>query len=222
MVQMKNSPLPLTLSICLVFLFTPVSAPAELVSYIDDQGEMHYVNTSFSKVPEKYLSQIEEQLNPPAVENEAPAPQPDLKPETKTGDITQSLPAPDPVEVLISSDCTDCQRLLMLLTAHKIEFSTLDVNTNPRGQELYAETGGELPITKIGTETIPGLDTRTIASIYHAQRKKGKKTDNQTGTQTSVPENEPELNPEPPAGEIPDTDEEMLEEIEPETKVYEF
>lgn len=214
---MKNIQRLLTISAFLLLLM-PDSARSELVSYIDDNGEMHYVNTSFAKVPEKYLSQVEAQLNPPAVENETPAPPPVSEPGTKTGDITKGLPAPDPVEVLTSADCMTCQKLFMLLNAHKIEFLTLDVNTSPRGQELYAETGGELPVTKIGTTTIYGLDVKAIVSTYHAQRSKRKEAEGQIEIQAPVSKETPEPSQQPPAQEAQET----IEEIEPETKVYEF
>ena len=134
---------------------------AEMVSYVDENGEMHYVNTDFAKVPEKYRHQLENE----AVENSIPA-----NPETT---LPQTAPQPiqplmgnqgAPVEILVSLNCPDCQKLEILLKAHKVSYLRYDIDTHPRGKELYEEIGGNLPITKIGEKIIYGVDIKSIVS----------------------------------------------------------
>jgi glutaredoxin len=163
------------LLITFTFLLIPVSVQAKIVSYVDENGQMRFVNTDFAKVPEKYREQVEPKTpdaSAAEVENQNERPSAGPESDVPLTDSEQPLAKPaDPVEVLTKSDCLDCRELQMLLAAHDIEYTTLDIEKSERAKTLYEYAGGgKLPITQIGKRTIYGVDVRTIVSIYHAAR----------------------------------------------------
>ena len=180
-------------TISLLVLTVSAPAKADLVSYIDENGEMHYVNTNFSKVPEQYLDQIKQQKEPSETEQKQPSPSPGQSDQGHLADNPEK-DLPPPVEVLVNAGCLDCKKLELLLKAHKIPYFAFDVDKTDRGKTLYQQMdGGALPITVIGTRTIYGIDILSITSAYHANRSKNKddKSKNPKPPEQTVPNNEP-------------------------------
>lgn len=169
------------LPILSIFL-AALSAKAEMISYVDEDGEMHYVNTDFAKVPGKYRQQIEGDTaaDNSTLNKKVAAPQSEEL-------ATVSKNKEPSVEILVSLDCPDCHKLAILLKAHKIKYLRYDVDQHPYGKELYAKIGGNLPITKIGDEIIYGPDITKIASLL----RKNKATENISSAPSSSETSEP-------------------------------
>ena len=162
-----------------IFLFT-LAAEAKMISYVDKAGEMHYVNTNFSKVPPEYQDQVEEQVSEENnMEGTLPE-EPVKKPKTEK---IEPL-----VEVLVTLDCPDCRKLELLLNAHKVTFHRYDVMSHPYGKELYEKIGGNLPITKIGDQIIYGIDIKRIVSTIQENKKETAAENNLTKTKNKPPE----------------------------------
>ena len=164
-----NKMRPIEFFLLMLSIFTiVVAAEAKMVSYVDKNGEMHYVNTDFSKIPEEYRHQVEETTTEDNTTNKEILKEPSAPPAANpTPENTQNT-----VEVLVSLDCLDCKKLEALLSSHKINYLRYDVNSHPYGQTLYKEIGGELPITKVDNEVIHGLDIQRIVSAARNKKEK--------------------------------------------------
>jgi len=55
-------------SFIILNLFFIHIAQAKMVRYIDEEGDVHYVNPDFVKIPKRYLPQVKSQLKPPEKE----------------------------------------------------------------------------------------------------------------------------------------------------------
>ncbi len=157
--------------LCVFYVSFVTLSEATFVSYTDVKGKKHIVNTDYNKVPDQYLSQVEEQLK--KIKNntsEAVVPEnPLLTNEQQTLPANQQSPTPHPeVEVFIKSNCQDCTRLLTLLDVHQIKFSSYDVENSQVGIDFYKTSGNaELPITRIGPSLIYGNDINAIRNVLN-------------------------------------------------------
>ncbi len=146
-----------------------------MVSYIDEKGKVHYVNTEHAKVPERYQNQIfpkpkrnlnqEEGREEEKVESETPALGNILIPVTapeEPANQNANISNYDLAEILVSEDCSDCSNLELFLNANKVRFVKYDISEKT-GQQKYQEVGeGELPITILGEKVIKGFQIKTI------------------------------------------------------------
>lgn len=155
----------------LFFALLIIPSEAAFVSYTDINGKKHIVNTDYNKVPDRYLSQVEEQLK--KIKNSTPeAGVPENLPpanEQQTLETDQKTPGLNtPVEVFVKTNCQDCARLLALLDVHKIKFSSYDVENSQVGIDFYKTSGNaELPITRIGPSLIYGNDINAIRNVLN-------------------------------------------------------
>ena len=169
---MKQRVILLGLIVCLLSAMSV--GEAAFVKYIDRNGKDHYVNTDYTKVPEEYLYQVRNQIN---ATNQSSS---DTTDNSSDQNATIPLPEPDDgedtslqaVEVFISANCKDCERLETLLQANKIEYMHYDVGSTSMGQEFYKTMGSTpLPITRIGDKIIRGNDINTIKKVLDTSQK---------------------------------------------------
>ena len=140
----------------LIFLFSSRMSAATMVRYIDVYGKAHYVNTKYSKVPERYLDQVQDQL-----EEEKPEPV-EKEPQKQENDTFTPADVGVKVEVFNAGESEDCRKLEVLLRAFKIPYTKYDVNETDYGREVFSSVGGKLPITKIGSKIFHGYKIRDI------------------------------------------------------------
>ncbi len=146
-----------------------------MVSFKDEKGQIHYVNTDYSKVPEKYRAQIEEGKKERQTSKEEgmadqnPLDLSELKQssaveyqvfEKKKG--LKNLP----IKVFTSTTCADCHKLITLLRANHIPFETYHVGHDQKAKQLFEQVGtGILPLTQIGLDWIPGYEPKKILNL---------------------------------------------------------
>jgi len=162
---MKRSVLILSL---LYLTYTAVGEAA-FINYTDVNGKIHYVNTEYGKVPDRYLSQVQDQLDkikatpiPTAMTDPSQFSQ---NPQLNTFTYLNPNVNQSPVEVYVKADCKDCERLETLLQANQIKYMRYDVEYTSMGKELYRTMGNTaLPITRIKGQIIPGSNINAIKS----------------------------------------------------------
>ena len=159
----------------LFFLGTVAPAQAIMVQYIDEYGKVHYVNTDYANVPQKYYYQVKDQIekaakktdaekaaaNPSPVKTPEPEPTPappPIDPEAEE----ETKKEPKKVELFVGADCSQCYLLESVLRQRKIVYQKYDIGSDP-GREKYHELGvRELPVTKVGSKVILGFDLNGI------------------------------------------------------------
>ena len=139
---------------------------AKMVYYFDEAGKIHYVNTDYSKVPDRYGPQVRRQLE----KIKAPAAEPieENPKDEPAAEISENatIPTAQPlVEVFVQPDCLECRKLEINLKAKKIFYKRYDINYDHYGQQVYAQINGELPFTRIGEEIIYGNNIKRIEEI---------------------------------------------------------
>ncbi len=167
---------------CVIFLILAVfsltrQADAAFVSYKDTSGKMHYINTDYTKVPDQYLSQVEDQLkkieadkaknnfvNFPGQNTNIPTPgwipsdDQDQQPQN-----TNKI-----VEVFYKTNCEECMRLRVLLDANNIQYSLYDIENSFPGIEFYKMMqNAALPITRVAGAIIHGNDILAIKNALN-------------------------------------------------------
>ena len=169
------------------------SAIAEMVHYIDEQGKMHFINTETSHIPEKYRSQIADQI--PAISQgreameaaaEARRQAKLLAPTTPVANPRNSVPtgkAKAPlVEVFVGMDCPECDRWESTLRKNRVPYARYDVKYHPHGQEVYSKMSSPLPFTMIGNEMIQGEDIERLLSLLKSPQKTTEPKSEERGT----------------------------------------
>ena len=153
---------------------------AAIVYYYDEQGRIHYINTDYMKVPERYRWQVEEQLRRKGLmddnKKESRKETVGSTEENETSSAGRSAPASvDPfarqkVEFFTRPGCAECYRLEMLLRAHKIPYVRYDITCV--GKECprspYGIPSGTPPMTRVGDVVIQGKDIQKISEAYEA------------------------------------------------------
>ena len=67
----------------------------------------------------------------------------------------------------MSNDCPNCTALELFLQAKGIEYTRLDLDTNPQAKKMYHQLGGGgVPLSKIRGRIIRGFDPFEIMSVY--------------------------------------------------------
>ncbi len=154
--------------------FFTTQADAAFVSYKDTSGKIHYINTEYTKVPDQYLSQVEDQLK--KIEADKTKNNfiniPDQNINAPIGWMPNNIQSQEAeniakvVEVFYKTDCEECMRLRVRLDANKINYSLYDVENSSPGMEFYKTLPNtQLPITRIGKTIIYGNDINAIKNV---------------------------------------------------------
>ncbi len=155
-----------TKRICLLtilFIFLPTLSLAEIVTYKDDQGRTHFVDSS-DKVPAEYKDQLKDAKPLPTISRPGKA----KYYKTKKGDYSVSRRRKAKVEVYVTSWCGYCKKLEKFLSANKISYSRYDVEKDPAAMKRYKELGGNgYPFTRIGDKSISGYSEGQIKSALN-------------------------------------------------------
>ena len=152
-------------------------AQAVMVKYIDEFGKMHYADTDYTNVPEKYYYQVKDQIEKaqkqdtkaaPAEEKPAPKAPLESTVSSKTGSpfLTPAVPTTENqtknVELYVKADCSQCFLLESVLRQRKIIYAKYDVESD-LGRHKYRALGvKEVPVTKVGGQIIVGFDLNGI------------------------------------------------------------
>ena len=134
---------------------------ADIVSYVDDRGSRHFVE-SIERVPEQYREQAKQSKPLPPINKLATtglAPAPLLEPKGASSNKT----APT-LEVFVTSWCPYCQALEEYLTSRKIKYRRYDIEKNAEGKKIHKSLGGGgIPVSRInGTKVIRGFNKATF------------------------------------------------------------
>lgn len=154
----------------MLFIQTSVGY-AVMVHYLDENGKIHYVNTAVAQVPERYMEQVRPQLEAAeraqAEERREETP-PAIAPEDQDGMADDQTSGPPKVilDVLMTPHCKGCMRLFSQLRANKIFFRSHNIETSPRGKELYQQYQDmPLPITIVGDQAVSGPNILKIKQL---------------------------------------------------------
>lgn len=171
----------LSLGISLI-LISP--AHAIMVKYVDEFGKIHYVDTDYTNVPEKYYYQVKDQIEKAKKDDASTSPA-DEKSIVKTSLEKKSETEQQPpfilspavtqkeqtkqVELFVKTDCSQCFLLESVLRQRKIIYQKYDIESD-LGRDKYRALGvHEVPVTKVGSEIIVGFD---LNGIYTALNEK--------------------------------------------------
>ncbi len=169
---------PITIAFLLFTLCA--SSEAKMVRYVDEQGKVHYVNTNFSKVPERYREQVEPKKtsteSPESPKENNPIDNPPSPPKTTSpspnNELSTSSPQDYQVEVLVNFDSLDCVKLVNFLESHNISYIPYDIQNSDIGRQKYNQVGkGEIPITIMGNEIVKGYDLKKVYNILVRDKK---------------------------------------------------
>jgi len=175
-----------------VFVTCAVKAgEAAFVKYKDKDGKEYYVNTDYTKVPDQYLDQVRDQLQ--EIKEKA-MPAANITPDTP-GKNKQNLLSwtgnpstfvTGSVQIFVSSNCQDCQRLETLLQVNQIKYMRYDVEYSSMGKEFYKTMGStQLPITRIGDKLIQGNNINAVKNVLQKMAQAAQGPNQPAPTQTS-------------------------------------
>ncbi|HOY09524.1 MAG TPA: hypothetical protein PLB05_05545 [Candidatus Omnitrophota bacterium] len=159
------------------WLTQTTAAYAVMVHYYDENGKIHYVNTTVAQVPQRYMDQVRPQLEAAeraqAEEKKEDVPLMGGGQNLDEGDAQTANPPKVILDVLMTSHCKGCMRLFSQLRVNKIFFRSHNVETSPRGKELYQQYQGmPLPITIVGDQAVSGPDIIKIKQLLEETGKK--------------------------------------------------
>jgi glutaredoxin len=137
-------------ALLLLLLVLPCLVNADIVSYIDERGRKHYVD-SLERVPEQYR---------PAAEASKPLPkinkfnfQLD-----NYGNPAASIPSGS-VELYLTSWCGYCKAAESYLKEKKVSYKRFDIEKDPSAKKVYDRIGnGGIPVIRIGSQVLQGFD----------------------------------------------------------------
>lgn len=167
---MKNA----LFALAAVILF-PLASAADVYSYTDAEGNVHYVDRA-SKVPEEYREQAEmksRSMRSISKVSGATYKKKEVKADTAEGETegesspTVARQTPEKrsggVEVFVGKSCASCDRLEDFLKRMNIRYKRYDVDRNARGAKKLRELGGGTPpVTRVGDKVINGYDPDMI------------------------------------------------------------
>lgn len=158
----------------LVTVLGTTPALAKMVSYVDENGKVHYVNTDYAKVPDRYLPQVQgqipaeeqasEMLQPeePAqpVQNPTPIPAENLK--------LQSLEKKPETKFFVSQNCPACLFAEGILQQQGLPYTKYFIDDGGVGQQLYLELQlTSVPATVIGEQIIYGANASGMSNALY-------------------------------------------------------
>ena len=139
-----------------------------MVHYMDENGEIHYVNTAVARVPERYMDQVRPQLE---AEEEAQAKEKEAasaaNPSGNQANPGDAIPGKPKIvlDVLMKPHCRGCMRLFAQLRVNNIFFRSHNVESR-EGRELYEQYKDlQLPITIVGNQAVSGPDILKIKQL---------------------------------------------------------
>jgi len=178
----------------LIIFFISSSAKAEIVSYRDNNGNVHFVNTDYSSVPEEYRDRVKKSKVTGTETTMEPTSIDDPKNIKKISEILEKLGSikakkenknssgtkkteeeptneESTVEVFSSEDCVECVFWETFLRSENISYIKYDINTDPEARRRYEEFKTKiLPITVIDDTVIEGLKHGVLLSIIYSKK----------------------------------------------------
>jgi len=146
-----------------------------MVHYIDERGKIHYVDTDYSKVPERYRDQVAGQL---AAEEKKAGHSPAALPPGAGGEATTgrtnnvilSSGSGLQIDLFVKPACVECAFLEIFLNSERIPYDRHDVTQDPNAKKMFAELGSPpVPVIKIGSRVISGFQAAEIQSAIKSQ-----------------------------------------------------
>ncbi len=143
----------------LVLAFTAQTSWAEVVTYTDAKGTVHYVEGA-NKVPEQFRGTINLKPKLGAITK---SPNVLYKPSAASGTLAAKSGSRR-VEVFVTSWCPYCKKLEKHLQDRGISYARYDIEKNPQGAKLLRSfsMGAGVPVTRIGTKIISGYNPAEI------------------------------------------------------------
>ena len=149
------------LSASLIVLTHASVIRADIVSYIDEHGRTHYVD-SIERVPPHFRDQAANRTPPPPINKfdfqlerygkPKSTPSPERRSESPRA-------GSDKVEIYVTSWCPYCRALEQFLIKKRVRFKKNDIEASERARKAYEKLGGGgVPITTIGSRVIRGFD----------------------------------------------------------------
>ena len=147
---------------------------AEMVKYIDENGKIHYVDTDYGKVPDRYKHQIKAtETKQETKVTETTAPNVPALPVLQQM-TTQQPPQIKSVEIFVSANCPKCMFIESIFKNANVKYSRYDINTDPAARKRYTELNvNAIPVIIIGSQVMTEFDTnKFFAAIRSAESSK--------------------------------------------------
>ena len=170
--------------------FYPLAAVAQTFRYQDESGNIFFVE-KLSDIPEKYRSQVipptplpyrnERERRKWMKEQKKLAKEQGAEEDASDGNRVkmgkaknivgkkggkgeESVRQVESVEIYISPSCSDCPKLEKFLKQKRIKYRKYDIVKDQKAFEKFDQlgAGSRLPVTKIGSRVIKGLQTDAI------------------------------------------------------------
>ena len=163
-----------------IIALVPRPCVADIVSYVDEQGRVHYVD-SIDRVPEKYRRQAEARPTPQAINKfdfqlDRYVPKKAKTPSPRAEKLQRAAPHEQPaattsrprVEIFVTSWCPYCRALEGFLASRGIAYTKYDIEKSPQARAAHARLGGGgIPVTRIGSEVIRGFDKARLLEVLN-------------------------------------------------------
>jgi len=144
-----------------------------MVRYTDEQGQLHYADTDYTHIPDRYMDQVQPQLDKVKKEKQEQEKKDEEKPKgipepAKPSPETEpsSHVGPPEVTVYTSKRCLSCNELYIKLVANGVPAKLVAVES-PEGKDFYSEQGGDLPLTTVDGFIVRGNNPDQIISLYN-------------------------------------------------------
>ncbi|MCR4336347.1 MAG: glutaredoxin [Candidatus Omnitrophica bacterium] len=178
------------LSSLILILLSPTLGFAKLVHYTDKNGQIHYVNTDFSKVPAEYYPQVIKQLKEEKPKVEAPLEEKKEEEVLPVGPTEEAKNlASAKVELFTGEECKECKKIELILRGNGVAFEQYDIFRHPYGVQTYQKLqGGKPPILKAGTHVISNATLNDAIQLIQ-QIRKGEISTSEEGEEKEKKEN---------------------------------
>jgi glutaredoxin len=142
--------------VCLV-CFVP-AAKAEILSYVDESGAVHYVEDA-SRIPDAYRANS----TAPALPHLGKVPARIYAP---MAGIQTAGASHGGVELYVTSWCPYCKKLEQFLKSNNVRYTRYDIEASDDAARRYRQIGrAGVPLLKVGSRVIAGYNPDDLAFL---------------------------------------------------------
>lgn len=163
------------LLIAMILLLAPALLHAEVFSYTDKAGTVHFVE-DLNSIPKQYRKKVKVSSDQPTgnVVDTANGTYLSVGPKKGLPESLKKKPAAQvtakKVELYVTSTCPYCRQAESYLSQKGIPYTAYDVNRDQAAASRFRSLGGRgVPLIVIGTKTISGFSAEAIDMALASQ-----------------------------------------------------